>query len=154
MTTTPPAECIPPGYQLQFTIPNPTTIFMSTSRSYIQHTLNGIDAERCFLETGLRHLRRQNFMLKIDMEENPKVTDEMSQHFQVRRKYTHETMSGMELEVLKNVTIRMVTDNRLSVQEQHRLRDENEALKQELEETATERMGVLSPTGEEDMYDY
>lgn len=47
-------------------------------------------------------------------------------------------MGDMEMEVLKNVTIRMVTGNRALVQEQHRLRDANRAM----------RLEVLGESGE------
>ncbi|KAI4249048.1 MAG: hypothetical protein LQ352_005736 [Teloschistes flavicans] len=125
---------IGPGYQLRYTIPSPTAILMSTSREYIEHTLDCVDSERCFLATGMRTLRREYCTLKVDLGDVQleQLTEELMSVRDSPRKYTYETMAGEELEVLKNVTIRMVGSNRRLVQHQHRLRDAIDAMKREL----------------------
>ncbi|KAL8699467.1 MAG: hypothetical protein Q9201_005994 [Fulgogasparrea decipioides] len=141
MTT--PDDICQPGYQLRYTIPNPTSILMCRDRTHIQNTLHGIDCERYWLECGLRHLRYKNFNLKRDSGQGYYPSDELREQM-IRgpdaRRYTFERMRGMELETLRNICIRMVTSNRALVEQQHRLRDENEALTRELEESETDRM--------------
>ncbi|KAI4094310.1 MAG: hypothetical protein L6R37_007277 [Teloschistes peruensis] len=140
----PPTEffCIDPDYQLRFTIPNPTLILMSTSRDYIERTLDGIDGERHFLETGLCALGRDNYALLIDLGRHADARasreETLAKWYGSRRRWIRGEMGDMEMEVLKNVTIRMVTGNRALVQEQHRLRDANRAM----------RLEVLGESGE------
>ncbi|KAI4205190.1 MAG: hypothetical protein LQ350_000512 [Teloschistes chrysophthalmus] len=134
----PPTDffCIDPGYQLQYTIPSPTFILTSTSRDYIEQTLDSIDAERHFLETGLCALGRDNYVLLMDLgrhhEARASRDETLAKWYGSRRKWMRGYMGDMELERLKNVVIRMVRGNWELVAEQHRLRDENQAMRVEV----------------------
>ncbi|KAL8940117.1 MAG: hypothetical protein Q9211_002423 [Gyalolechia sp. 1 TL-2023] len=126
-----PNDIIPRGYTLRHPIQDTSSFLRCTDRQGILLALRYIDTERLHLERGLRRLTAENHFLRLGADVT--VPNELLYPLDAAR-YTAERTQNMDLESLKYLTLGLYMTNRTTVQNQHRLRDENEAWRKQIQD--------------------
>ncbi|KAL8916197.1 MAG: hypothetical protein Q9208_008649 [Pyrenodesmia sp. 3 TL-2023] len=132
-------DIIPPGYTLQHPILDTDEFLRSNNRPFVLFTLRHIDTERLHLERGLNKLTAENhYLRRMGIVEFP---IELLYPLDTER-CTLERAQAMDLDSLKYFVLSLYMRNSATVESQHRLRDENEALRGKL----LEMRALLSAT--------
>lgn len=121
-----PIDIIHPRYTFQHLILHIDKLMKSNDRPFMLSTLRHIDIERLHLERGLNRLTAENhFLRRVRVIESPA---ELLYPLNTER-CSLERAQAMDLDSLKYFVLSLYMRNRATVVSQHRLRDENEALR-------------------------
>ncbi|KAL8942330.1 MAG: hypothetical protein Q9216_001712 [Gyalolechia sp. 2 TL-2023] len=124
--TTPNDDIIPRGYTLRHPIHDTSSFLKCTDRQAVLLALKYIDTERLHLERGYHRLTAENYYLGT--RRPVMVPDKLLWPLDAES-YTEERTQNMDLESLKNLALGLYMTNRITVQDQHRLRNDNVILK-------------------------
>lgn len=143
MTT--PNDIIPPGYTLRHPIQDTSSFLKCTDRQGVLLALRYIDTERLHLERGFHRLTAENHFLRRGVAVT--IPIELLWPLDAER-YTVERTQDMDLESLKNLTLGLFMTNRITVQNQHRLRDENEGIRKQIQEAKSQAAARAQATSQ------